>query len=150
MLMRSVLVAFVITLFLSGRAAATDFDGNFGDDGGCPEWSDPNDIEYNAGDRLVGTNNTTYTVHISFTDANGNVLLEIDLFSGDDFRFRIPPGSTTVCISRVGQARGQCTGGCRTGKELKEVPTVSEWGLLVLTLLGLICGTIMFVRRRTD
>ena len=28
------------------------------------------------------------------------------------------------------------------------IPTVSEWGLIVLTLLGMTAGTVMFGRRR--
>ena len=35
---------------------------------------------------------------------------------------------------------------CRT----EAIPTVSEWGLVVLTLLGLAVGTILFGRRRTE
>jgi len=41
---------------------------------------------------------------------------------------------------------GQCLGNCTCPKEGGAVPAVSEWGLIVLTLLVLCAGTIMFSR----
>ena len=50
---------------------------------------------------------------------------------------------------------GACTRGCRSDCRCQgyvvggEIPTVSEWGLIVLTLLGMVLGTIMLARRRS-
>jgi len=43
---------------------------------------------------------------------------------------------------------GLCQVDCTCGPP-PPVPTVSEWGLLVLSLIGLVAGTILFDRRRT-
>ncbi|MCH8150396.1 MAG: hypothetical protein IH987_20860 [Planctomycetes bacterium] len=37
-----------------------------------------------------------------------------------------------------------------TTSESHAIPTVSEWGLVVITLLGLATGTILYGRRRTQ
>jgi len=39
-----------------------------------------------------------------------------------------------------------CTGDCKTPSDI--VPAISEWGLVVMVLIGLVAGTVMFGRKR--
>jgi len=39
-----------------------------------------------------------------------------------------------------------CTGDCKIATDI--VPAVSEWGLVVMVLIGLAAGTVMFGRKR--
>ncbi len=54
--------------------------------------------------------------------------------------------------SAVGQVCGNeiCEDGevCVDGECVNIIPTVSEWGLIIMTLLALTAGTIVFARRR--
>jgi len=43
---------------------------------------------------------------------------------------------------------GLCLSDCTCGAPGPEIPTVTEWGLVVMTLLGLIAGTMVFAARR--
>ncbi|MCH7596354.1 MAG: hypothetical protein IID35_07315, partial [Planctomycetes bacterium] len=39
-----------------------------------------------------------------------------------------------------------CTADCKTPSDI--VPAISEWGLVVMVLIGLVAGTVMFGRKR--
>ncbi len=71
-----------------------------------------------------------------------------------------PQGDASVDVE-TGQLRGtsvpdsvffqdlaESTGGTYTEKAGSSIPALSEWGLVVMTLLGLAIGTIIFARRR--
>ncbi len=56
------------------------------------------------------------------------------------------PGYCGDGICNFGETCESCEMDC--GPCLAPVPTVSEWGLIVMTLLALTAGTIVFARRR--
>lgn len=131
---------------------------------GAQEWTDPDgppgpalgtiygdDVQYAIADYflpLEDLNEELFT-SISWTDMNGcdfelaslGVTASCDLGAIDEndvvlFRFYTGPSGTDnyeLVQFRLGELN---------------IPTVSEWGLVAMTLLGLTAGTIVFMRRR--
>jgi len=69
--------------------------------------------------------------------------------SCDGIAFTCP---ADVVITACADGDGCCPHGCDNSNDDDcapvGVPTVSEWGLAILTLIGLVVGTILFSRRR--
>ncbi len=142
---RLVVVACFWTLVLSGRVLAEIFDGYVDDNGGCPVWNDSSDLVLiDPKNHLLGLNRTTYTIRITFKDGDGKVVDSYD--PGEVVFASIPQDSTLVTVSKVGGFRGVCDPADRN--VTAGIPTVSEWGLVVMTVLLMTAGTISFGRLR--
>ncbi len=79
------------------------------------------------------------------TDANGNWSVEVQVTIKPQperhiIQFEIP-GARALSVTES-WASSCCT-------PTEDVPTVSEWGLIVLTLLAMTGGTVILGRRRT-
>ena len=142
---RLVVVACLGTLVLSGRVLAEFFNGYVNDNGGCPVWDDSSDLVLiDPKNHLLGLNRTTYTIRITFTDGDGEV---VDTYEPGEVTFAsIPQDSTLVNVSKVGGRRGVCDPADRN--VTAGIPTVSDWGLVVMTVLLMTAGTIFFGRLR--
>ena len=142
---RLVVVACFWTLVLSGRVLAEIFDGYVDDNGGCPIWSDSSDLVLiDPINHLLGLNRTAYTIRITFTGGDGEV---VDTYEPGEVTFAsIPQDSTLATVSKVGGFRGECDPADRN--VTAGIPTVSEWGLVVMTVLLMTAGTISFGRLR--
>ncbi len=144
MIVRLVLPALLALVACPASAAAEDFDGNIEDNNGCPAWCDPSEVVYRNGDRLEGTNNAGYRVDYVIKDADGNVLLETHLNAGDWYSFVIPQGATVAIVSRSSREGSGCAEQERALVRAPEaVPTVSQWGAIVMALLLLTGGTLL-------
>ena len=147
----AVVVATLVLLCCAGQALGTDHTSDIVDAGGCPVWSDTDPIVYTPWqDRVVGDNFTSYKdgVDVSIKNATGDALATAHPGPGGDYWMTIPWGAAWLCVKKTsggGRCDEQCYGMTPPGQG---IPTVSEWGLIVMTLLLLTAGTVVLGRRR--
>lgn len=120
----------------------------------CPN---PNLCEYTVSGTATGVGNN-YTITLQNLDAGGNPILPLQVITVTDGNgnwsktFDAPCGAVSVRVTGTDDpGRGGATfmdetvanacAGC-------PVPTVSEWSLIIMTVLAFTVGTVLFGRRR--
>ncbi len=65
---------------------------------------------------------------------------------GDEEEFNLVASDLPACVSQAASKCGSSGVAEVTFTDTPSIPTVSEWGLIVMTLIGLTVGTILFGR----
>jgi plastocyanin len=104
----------------------------------------PQDLTISVGDVVTWTNDHSVT-HTSTSDDGGATWDSGDLLPGESFSFT---------FDNVGAFPYHCTRhpsmtGTITVEEVQEVPTLSQWGMLIMSLLLVGTGTVAVIRRRS-
>lgn len=150
-------ITFVLSVFVfsfastvSARAERTFSDRTYTIDlGGRNVFDISNTGTACVGGTVAVQNNTDGTIHVTLTDPNGTILIDEDVAAGassSQATFK-QAGAAELCVTKAGRVGEQCVPD-DVGAECPIVPTVSEWGLIVVTLSAMTLGTIMLARRR--
>lgn len=101
----------------------------------------PADLTISEGDMVTWTNNGNFT-HTSTSD--GGVWNSGDLTNGQSFTFTFSSAGTYPyhCFYHPSMT------GTITVQQPQDIPTLSEWGMILLSLLLIGTGTVAVIRRR--
>lgn len=142
------LLAVLLLFGVSSVLAAPNYDRSVLDVSGAPKWVShiPLLFDATAAPTLTVTNGATYAIRVTFKNATGTEISHFDINAGTiSPATAIPVGTRSICVSTTVPGDADCieaAGGSAS------IPTLSEWAMIIFSVLLLGMMTYYVVRRR--